>query len=159
VGFVDLGRYAGLWYEIARIPNRFQRKCLCCTNARYSLRDDGRIDVVNRCIDKKGNPIEARGIARVTDTQSNARLKVSFVRILGISLFWGDYWIIGLGENYEYAIVGNPTRTYGWILSREPGLSPGKVEQAFSQLRDRGYDPADFEITVQSQGPSPSQER
>ncbi len=144
---VDLDRYTGLWYEIAKIPNRFQRKCDRGTTAQYALRDDGKIDVLNRCIKKDGNVIEAKGIARVVDTKSNAKLKVSFVRILGISLFWGDYWIIGLGEDYDYAIVGTPTRKYGWILSRTQSLSQEKLEEIFNFLREQGYNPDDFEMT------------
>lgn len=149
---VDLERYAGLWYEIAKIPNRFQRKCSSDTTANYKLRDDGRISVVNRCIKKDANAIEAKGIARVIDSASNAKLQVSFVSIFGINLFWGDYWIIGLGENYEYSIVGHPDRRYGWILSREPQLSSKKLERIYAILRDRGYNPDDFEITLHSGG-------
>jgi len=146
---VDLKRYIGLWYEIAKIPNRFQRKCAGRTTAHYALRADGKIDVVNRCINEAGNAIEANGIARVVEPKSNAKLKVSFVRILGISLFWGDYWIIGLDEEYEYAVVGTPNRKYGWILSRQPLLAQEKLEQIFALLRERGYNPDDFVMTSQ----------
>lgn len=146
---VNLDRYTGLWYEIAKIPNRFQRKCEMGTTAQYSLRDDGKIDVINRCFDKEGKAIEAKGIARVVDSVSNAKLKVSFVRLLGFSLFWGDYWIIGLGEEYDFAIVGTPGRKYGWILSRTPSLDQGKLEQIFNLLREQGYNPDDFEMTSQ----------
>ena len=144
---VELDRYTGLWYEIAKIPNRFQRKCDRGTTAQYALRDDAKIDVINRCIKKDGSVIEAKGIARVVDAESNAKLKVSFVKIFGISLFWGDYWIIGLGEDYEYAVVGTPSRKYGWILSRTPLLSQEKLDGIFDLLRDQGYNPEDFEMT------------
>jgi apolipoprotein D and lipocalin family protein len=147
---VDLGRYAGLWYEIAKIPNRFQRKCYRDTTANYKLRDDGRISVLNRCIDKEGNSIEASGIAKVMDSDTNAKLKVSFVSLFGIQLFWGDYWIIGLGDDYEYAIVGHPARKYGWILSRGRQLSSEDLEKIKSILRERGYNPDDFAFTLQS---------
>jgi len=150
VEYVDLEKYVGLWYEIAKIPNRFQRKCVGNTTAFYSFREDGRIDVVNRCSREGRDPIEAKGIARVLDTKSNAKLKVSFVRFLGLSLFWGDYWILGLGEEYDYAIVGTPNRKYGWILSRHPSLSPDRLNRIFVLLRDQGYNPADFEMTVHS---------
>ncbi|HNT65234.1 MAG TPA: lipocalin family protein, partial [bacterium] len=93
---VEIERYAGLWYEIARLPNRFQRNCNSNTTAEYRLRDDGRIDVINSCRRQDGSTNEAQAIARIVDKQSNAKLQVSFVRFLGISLFWGDYWIIGL---------------------------------------------------------------
>lgn len=145
---VDLNRYRGLWYEIARMPNRFQRKCAGNTTARYTLRENGKIDVVNRCVDKDGKIIEAKGVAKTADSVSNSKLKVSFVKVLGISLFWGDYWIIGLDENYEYAIVGTPNREYGWILSREPELSSENMDRVFTILREQGYDPQDFEMTI-----------
>jgi apolipoprotein D and lipocalin family protein len=146
---VDLERYKGLWYEIAKIPNRFQKKCARGTTAQYALREDGKIDVINRCFDKEGKSIDAKGIARVVDSESNAKLKVSFVKVLGLSLFWGDYWIIGLGEDYEYAIVGVPNRKYGWILSRTPSLSQEKLEETFNILREQGYNPEEFEMTQQ----------
>jgi len=150
IEYVNLEKYAGLWYEIAKIPNRFQRKCSGNTTAFYSLREDGRIDVVNRCFTKDGKSIEAKGIAKVVDNKSNARLKVSFVRILWFSFFWGDYWILALDENYTYAIVGTPNRKYGWILSRQSYLSTNELDQIFSLLREKGYDPDDFEMTTHS---------
>jgi apolipoprotein D and lipocalin family protein len=147
---VDLERYAGLWYEIAKIPNSFQRKCSRDTTAYYKLREDGRLSVLNRCIKKDGSVIEAKGVAKVMDSDTNAKLKVSFFSIFGIQLFWGDYWIIGLGDDYEYAIVGHPNRRYGWILSRERQLSSQDLEIIYGILRDRGYNPDDFEFTVHS---------
>jgi len=146
---VDLKRYKGLWYEIAKIPNRFQRKCASRTTAQYALREDGKLDVINRCNTQERKVIEARGIARIVDSESNAKLKVSFVKILGISLFWGDYWIIGLGEEYDFAVVGTPSRKYGWILSRTPSLSQEKLEEIYKILREQGYNPDEFEITPQ----------
>jgi len=149
VDSVDLSQYAGVWYEIAKIPNRFQNQCARNTTAIYGLGEDGRIDVVNRCITEDGGVDEARGIAKVVDPKSNARLKVSFVRILGLSLFWGDYWIIGLDSNYHYAIVGNPSRKYGWILCREPKMTAESLNEVFEILRNQGYDPQKFEMTEQ----------
>ena len=122
--YVNLEKYVGLWYEIAKIPNKFQRKCIGNTTAYYSLREDGQINVVNSCLNEKGDAIEAMGIAKVVEKKSNAKLKVSFVRIFGFSLFGGDYWILNLGEEYDYAIVGSPNKKYCWILSRQPSLSP-----------------------------------
>ena len=146
---VDLQRYAGLWYEIAKIPNRFQKKCAGHTTAEYTLRDDNKIKVVNRCVKEDGSVEKIEGIAKVVDKVSQARLKVSFFRPLGISLFWGDYWIIGLGQDYDYAIVGTPNRKYGWILARKPQLSKDKLEDIFQQLREQGYRPEDFQMTPQ----------
>lgn len=147
VDYVDLQKYAGRWYEIARVPNRFQKQCSGEVTAEYELRDDGRLDVVNRCSTKDGDLDEARGIAKIEDRNSNARLKVSFVRLLGISLFWGDYWILDVGEDYEYAVVGSPDRKYGWILSRTPTLEWATLEGILNRLAQQGYEQDAFEMT------------
>ena len=144
VGHVDLVKYAGVWYEYARIPNSFQNDCLQNTTATYRLREDGKIQVTNRCIDADADTIVANGIAQVVDTATPSKLEVSFVRILGFNLFWGDYWIIGLAEDYRYAIVGEPSRKYGWILSRTPALSEEDYDFVKKILTEQGYDPADF---------------
>ncbi len=147
VTYVDINRYAGLWYEIAKIPNRFQRHCVEGTTAQYNLREDGRISVLNSCIEADGSRDEADGVAKIVDKKSNAKLKVSFFSILGIRPFWGDYWIIGLDEDYQYAVIGTSNRKYGWILSRSPELSEAHLDEAFSILVKQGYNPDDFEMT------------
>ncbi|GAB4186431.1 MAG: lipocalin family protein [Wenzhouxiangellaceae bacterium] len=149
VAQVDLKRYTGTWYEIAKIPNRFQDQCVGNTTASYQLRDDGRIDVINRCLDEDGEYDQAKGVARVVDSETNARLEVSFVSLLGWHLFWGDYWIIGLAEDYRYAVIGHPQREYGWILSRQPQLTPSDRAHIDALLRNAGYDPQHFEATPQ----------
>src|SRR5512147_1756235 len=110
VDSVDLARYAGLWHEIARVPNPFQRKCLRGTTAEYTLREDGRIDVVNRCFEKDDKPSEAKGVAKVVEGAHNAKLRVSFVSFLGWRPFWGDYWVLGLDEGYQWVAIGTPNR-------------------------------------------------
>ncbi len=147
---VDLTKYAGLWYEIAKIPNRFQKSCARNATAEYKLRDDGKIDVINKCIEGDGDTNEVEGIAKVVDDKTNAKLEVSFVRILGIQLFWGDYWIIGLDKDYKYAVVGTPSRKYGWILSRKPKLSSENIEKIFDLLKKQGYNPQNFIMTEQT---------
>jgi apolipoprotein D and lipocalin family protein len=150
VNYVDLQKYTGVWYEIAKIPNRFQKSCAGNTTATYKLREDGRIDVINRCKGSDGSINEAKGIAKIADEKTNSKLKVSFVRILGISLFWGDYWIIGLEKDYKYAVIGNPDRKYGWILSRTAKLSQNDLNDIFEILRRQGYNPNNFEMTEQN---------
>ena len=150
VARVDLDRYSGLWYEIAKIPNRFQDQCVSDTTAEYALREDGRIDVVNRCITVAGDPDEAQGVARIVDADTQARLEVSFVSLFGWYLFWGDYWVLGLAEDYAYSVVGHPERRYGWILSRTPTLDDEKLQHVRNLLSEQGYDPEDFEVTPQS---------
>jgi apolipoprotein D and lipocalin family protein len=144
---VDLERYAGRWYEVAKIPNRFQKGCARGTTAEYSLREDGRITVVNRCYQDNGDPEEARGVARIEDPASNARLKVSFVSFLGWRPFWGDYWVIGLDEDYRWAIVGTPDRKYGWILSRTPTLNEDALAEIFAIIERNGYPRDVFEMS------------
>jgi apolipoprotein D and lipocalin family protein len=149
VPFVDLNRYAGQWYEIAKIPNPFQKKCVMNTTAEYTLLNDGKISVVNRCIKENGKTITARGIAKTADTATSAKLKVSFVSLFGLRLFWGDYWIIGLDQDYRWAIVGDSGRKYGWILSRTPELPENVRNRINDILAGQGYNPADFVNTVQ----------
>ncbi len=152
VNFVDLKMYAGVWYEIGKIPNTFQRKCAMNTTATYRLRDDGDIDVTNRCTESDGSESVANGIARVVDLKTNSKLEVSFVNILGLRLFWGDYWIIGLDRDYRYAVVGTPSRKYGWILSRTPALSSDDLNVIDGILAAQGYNPKDFVKTEQTAG-------
>ena len=139
VPYVDPERYQGIWYEIARYPNSFQDEDCVATTATYSLREDGKIGVLNRC--SKGSPEgpekSVEGKAWVVDTETNARLKVQF--------FWpfsGDYWIIQLGDEYDYAVVGHPHRKYLWILNRTPQMDSNLYERILARLKLQGYDPA-----------------
>jgi apolipoprotein D and lipocalin family protein len=149
VSKVDLERYVGLWFEIAKIPNRFQKQCVRGTTAEYTLREDGRITVVNRCFDKDGSVDEAEGVAKIEDTTSNAKLKVSFVSFIGWRPFWGDYWVIGLDEDYQWAIVGTPDRKYGWVLARTPALDEDTMGEIRAIIERNGYDWDRFELSRQ----------
>jgi len=145
VDSVELDRYLGEWYEIASYPAWFHRNCTAVT-ARYSLRDDGRIKVVNSC--RKGS-LDGKlklstGRAKVVDTDTNAKLKVSF-----FGPFWGNYWIIDLDPDYQWAVVGEPKRKYLWILSRTRSMDEGVYEQILARLPDKGYDPSGLQRTVQ----------
>ncbi|MCB9865843.1 MAG: lipocalin family protein [Phycisphaerales bacterium] len=142
---VDLARYTGKWYEIARYPNTFERGCTAAT-ADYAQLEDGRIEVVNTCREGSvdGEIKTIRGTARVVDKDTNAKLKVTF--------FWpfaGDYWILALGDDYQWAVVGEPSRSYLWILSRTPTLDEDVYQDILSRLPALGYDPALLEKTVQ----------
>lgn len=132
---VDLQRYAGRWFEIARLPNRFQRNCDRDTSATYALRPDGKITVVNQCRQADGRMKSVKGTARTTDGGNNARLKVTF--------FWpfsGDYWVIGLDPEYRWALVGEPGRKYLWLLSREPRMEEAEVRSILETAAAQGYD-------------------
>jgi apolipoprotein D and lipocalin family protein len=148
---VDLDRYAGDWFEIARYPNRFQRGCAGDVTASYSRRDDGRIDVSNRCRTADG-AISAHGIARVADRKTRAKLKVRFAPgfLSFLPFVWGDYWVIGLGEDYSWAVVGSPDRKYLWILSRTPVLDPASYADALEAAHANGFDPDRLVKTSQS---------
>jgi apolipoprotein D and lipocalin family protein len=133
---VELARYMGTWYEIASFPQWFQKGCVA-SMATYSLRDDGKVTVLNQCRNETldGKPRSAKGKAWVIDKRTNAKLKVRF--------FWpfsGDYWIIDLGPNYEYAVVGHPDRTYLWILSRKPQMDSTIYEAIIQRLKAQHYD-------------------
>jgi apolipoprotein D and lipocalin family protein len=145
---VDLKKYAGLWYEIAKIPNSFQDQCAYGTTAEYKIQKDGSIRLINKCYDENGEPDIADGVANIVDKKTNSKLEVSFVSFLGIRPFWGDYWIIGLDENYEWAVIGTPGRKYGWILSRTPTLPNETMQEIFDILKSQNYDPASFEISM-----------
>jgi len=149
VAHVDLQRYQGLWYEVASIPNRFQKQCAGNTTAEYKLRKDGQVEVINRCRTQPGSWDEARGVARIVASDSNARLEVSFVDLFGWQLFWGDYWVLELAADYSHVIVGTPDRRYGWILSRTPTLPTATRQALDQQLRAQGYDPDSFVDTPQ----------
>ena len=149
VSYVDLNKYTGLWYEISKIPNSFQDHCAYGTTAEYKIDEDGDIIVTNSCYDEDGKPDAAEGLAKVVDKNTNAKLEVSFFSILGIRPFWGDYWIIGLDENYQWAIVGTPSRKYGWVLSRTPSLPDETLQKIFSILKEQNYNPDSFDISPQ----------
>ena len=138
---VDLDRYAGEWVEIARFPNRFQKKCAGDVRAIYTRRSDGRIDVINRCRTADGTMTDARGVARVEDPGTRARLKVRFApaALSWLPMVWGDYWIIGLADNYSWATVGSPDREYLWILARNPAIGSADYEAAVEAARVNGF--------------------
>lgn len=148
---VDLIRYQGTWYEIARLPNRFQDHCAGDVTANYRKLEQGGIAVTNRCRDHGGEWDEAIGFARVVDPASNAKLEVSFVSLFGWHLFWGDYWIISLDQDYQWVIVGEPGRDYGWVLARSQTLSSEALISIDQQLTSAGYDPDQFISTQHSE--------
>ncbi|MCH8488615.1 MAG: lipocalin family protein [Oceanicaulis sp.] len=137
VAEVNLQRYLGRWYEIARYDNRFERGCDGVT-AEYAMRGDGLISVVNTCYrDGLDGPAdEARGRARVVDGSGGAKLEVSF-----FGPFWGDYWVIELDEaEYGWSVVSEPRGRYLWILSRTPHMDPDVLDARLSRLEAMGFD-------------------
>lgn len=140
---LDLERYAGTWYEVARYPNRFQKSCASNVTAEYVRRPDGRITVINQCQRADGTTIRAEGTARkATSAGPDSQLKVRFAPswLSFVPAVWGNYWVIDLAEDYSYALVGDPSRDYLWILSRTPVLSPDLLERARAAAATNGFD-------------------
>ena len=149
VTFVDVQRYVGTWYEISRYPQFFERGLVGVT-AEYALQDDGTVSVTNRghkgSLDGPDSSIH--GVATVVDATTNAKLSVKFDPFPA-SLFPGDYWIIELGDNYEYAVVSDPRRVTLWILSRTPQMKASDYDAIIASLTDKGFDTAKLEVTLQ----------
>lgn len=143
---LDLQRYAGTWYEIARLPNSFEKN-LDCVTATYTIRPDGRVTVENKGVKADGSLSSIKGVAWVPDKDEPAKLKVRF--------FWpfaGKYWVIYIDEGYQYALVGEPKRKYFWILSRTPIVDSAVYEKLVSIATEKGFDTAEL-ITVNQKCP------
>lgn len=139
---VDLDRYVGDWFEIARYPNRFQDQCAGDVRARYARRQDGRIDVTNSCRKEDGSLNEASGVARVVDPKTSAKLEVRFAPawLSWLPSVWGDYWILGLAPDYSWAVVGSPDRKYLWILARSASLDDETYNRALQVATVNRFD-------------------
>jgi len=142
VPHVELEKYLGKWYEIAHLPAKFQEGCNE-TTATYRLSKDDSISVLNQCT-KNGKMKQAKGKAKVVDKNSNAKLKVTFVWP-----FYGDYWIIKLGNDYDYSVVGTPNRKYLWILSRTPQMDDKLYSQLIEYVKSKGFDVNKLIKTIQ----------
>ena len=140
---VELRRYLGRWHEIARYEQRFQKGCQG-VSADYSLRPDGRIDVLNRCREADGGIREARGTAKIIDRKTNAKLKVSFFGPL-----YGDYWVLDHADDYSWSIVGEPSGRYLWILARKATPGEAEVKELIRRVESLGYDSSMLIRTVQ----------
>ncbi len=146
---VDLERYQGRWVQLATIPAPFQRDCVRNTSANYTALPDGLIKVVNRCTAADGRRIAIEGRARIVDPATKAKLQVTFIQTNGEWVFvpGGDYWILGLANDYQWAIVGDPQRTGGFILSRANALDGAQLLKVLLTLLNKGYNPCSFQLT------------
>lgn len=153
VSSVDLQRYQGQWFEISRLPMWFERNCLGDISATYSLRDDQRINVLNRCRTKEG-VISANGVVEVPDPMYPGQLRVNFAPawLSWLPLVWGDYWIIDLDPQYRWVLVGAPSRDYLWILSRTPTLEKQQVDALKQKANALGFQ-VDAMIDVRNEVP------
>lgn len=148
---LDVERYLGTWFEIAKYPNRFQRQCVADTQAQYRQRDDGQLDVVNRCRQANGELTEAVGRARQLGAADSPRLEVRFAPawLSWLPMVWGDYWVIDLDPAYRLVAVSEPKREYLWILSRSPAVDPVAYQALLGRLQAKGFDVSKLELTAQ----------
>lgn len=148
---LDLPRYMGTWYEIARYPNRFQKKCAGFTRADYALEPDGRVQVINRCRLENGETNVAHGSGRQLGDARSPRLEVRFAPawLSFIPAVWGDYWVIDLDEQYRLAAVSDSRRKYLWILSRTPQVAQADYAALLERLSRKGFDIGKLQLTRQ----------
>lgn len=148
----DLGKYAGTWYEIAAFPNKFQKSCVGNITVKYVLKGEGAFDAVNQCVEKDGRTKEAKGSGKLTDTTGGAKMKIRFAPGIFsfLSTVWENYWLIDLGPEYDYAVIGEPKRRYLWVLSRDPEMSDALYQQILRRVEEKGYNPAMLVKTPQN---------
>jgi apolipoprotein D and lipocalin family protein len=151
ISALDVPRYMGRWYEIAKYPNRFQRKCVADTSAEYKLEPDGRVQVTNRCRMESGEWNEAVGVARQIGDASSPKLEVRFAPawLSFIPAVWGNYWIIDLDPEYQLVAISEPRREYLWVLSRTPQVGQDAYSALLERLRRLGFDASRLESSAQ----------
>lgn len=151
IASLEVPRYMGTWFEIAKYPNWFQKKCVSGARADYSLMADGQVQVINRCRLAGGETTEAMGMARQIGPATSPRLQVRFAPswLSFLPFVWGDYWVIDLEQDYQLVAVSEPRRQYLWILSRTPQVDPVRYQRLLSRLRQQGLDPDRLETTPQ----------
>jgi apolipoprotein D and lipocalin family protein len=148
VDHVDLNRYLGKWFEIARLPLSWENKCAANVTATYAPRPDGKLKVLNSCVKSDGKVTQSKGTAKIASKKdrSNSKLTVTF--------FWpfsGDYWILDLDPDYRWALVGKPSRKNLWILSRTPNLDRETVDKLLEKGNALGFDTSRIIMTKQNQ--------
>ena len=151
---IDLDRYLGTWVEIASIPQFFQRKCVRDTRATYRAGENALIRIENVCTRDDGTREKVEGRARRVDPDTPAKLEVTFMELFGEYRFWvsGGYWVIALDGNYQWAVVGHPSRRFGWVLARDRRLSSVALAEIIGRIKSQGYDACEFVITPQTGG-------
>lgn len=152
IAALDVPRYQGTWYEIAKFPNWFQKKCVANTKAVYSLKPDSTIQVLNSCTLENKQVSTAEGNARQIGAADSPKLKVRFAPawLSFLPFVWGDYWVIDLDPSYQVAAVSDPQREYLWVLSRTPQLDQKVYEALLIRLKQQQFDIQKLELTSQS---------
>ena len=150
---LDVPRYMGTWFEIAKYPNRFQKQCVRNTSAEYSLQKDGTVKVLNRCQQASGDMDEAEGQARQIGGLKSPKLEVRFAPewLSWLPWVWGDYWVIDLDPDYQLVAVSEPSREYLWVLSRTPQVDKVRYTALLERLSKQGFDLQKLELSPQGQ--------
>lgn len=152
---LDLPRYLGTWYEVARFPNRFQKQCVADSRAEYQSRPDGTVRVINQCRLADGRLDQAEGQVRQIGAADSPRLQVRFAPawLSFIPAVWGDYWVIDLDEAYQLVAVSEPRREYLWVLSRTPSVPSPAYDALLKRLAAQGLEVGRLERSPQSTAP------
>ena len=142
ISSLNVARYMGSWYEIAKYPNFFQRKCVSNTVAQYSPQPDGTVSVFNKCINDEGKTIDALGQARQIGGATSPKLEVRFAPawLSFLPFVWGDYWVIDIDPDYQLVAVSEPKREYLWVLSRTPEVNAKAYDELLGRLAKSGFD-------------------
>lgn len=151
IAALDVPRYMGTWYEIAKFPNRFQAKCVANTRARYLAQTDGSVQVLNSCTTADGSVIDALGLAKQVGAATSPKLEVRFAPawLSWLPMVWGDYWVIDLDTDYQLAAVSDAKREYLWVLSRTPQVNAKAYDTLLDRLKAQHFDVKKLEPTPQ----------
>ena len=149
---LDVPRYMGTWYEVAKYPNWFQKRCIANTSATYAMQSNGMLQVVNRCQKEDGSITDALGAAKQVGDATSPKLEVRFAPawLSFLPFVWGNYWVIDLDPQYQLAAVSEPTRKYLWILSRTQTVEPKAYEALLQRLKEKGFNLDAIEISKQT---------
>jgi len=148
---LDVPRYMGTWFEIAKYPNRFQKQCVRNTSAEYSLKKDGTVKVLNRCQLASGDMDEAEGLVRQLGGPKSPKLEVRFAPawLSWLPMVWGKYWVIDLDPTYQLVAVSEPSREYLWVLARTQQVDKAKYDALLQRLKAKGFDLNKLELSPQ----------
>jgi apolipoprotein D and lipocalin family protein len=151
IASLNVTRYMGTWYEIAKFPNRFQTQCAANTRAHYLAQTDGSVQVLNSCVTAEGRTIDALGLAKQIGPATSPKLQVRFAPawLSWLPMVWGDYWVIDLDADYQLAAVSDAKREYLWVLSRTPQVPAASYQALIERLKAQHLDVQKLEITPQ----------
>ena len=151
IASLDVNRYVGTWYEIAKYPNRFQKQCASHTRAQYLTNADGSLQVINRCVTREGGTLEAIGQAHQVGGASSPKLQVRFAPawLSWLPWVWGDYWVIDLDKDYQLAAVSDAKREYLWVLSRHKQVDAKTYQALLARIAAQGFDIQKLELSPQ----------